>query len=991
MTKEAIKQLCKEHDLYTVPALNDVLYLHFKGYTEIENLEEYTGLRCLWLENNGIRHVSGLHHLQHLRSLHLHNNLLTSLSGLQGLQSLVTLNVSFNMISNIDHICGLPRLETLQAGHNRLSQLEAVARLASCPVLSCLDLSHNGIHHPDVVQVLGSMRGLRVVQLTGNPAVREVRAYRNTLVVTCANLTYLDDRPVFPVDRAAAEAWSEGGLEAERRTRREWAERDYQRQRDCVNDVLKLRERVLAARAARGPADTPSQTDMGIYVENTGTEKIYALTPAAKAWAQSRVQKLRARVQAENQAWNSDDIVVHDDTGITCSDSDVSQSQDLECQEEDDFPDDKAFNKLLENLSDETEFSGLKRIQEIEESNEDANVTGVREAIDSKGTETVNNLYSCQEVVSQSSSKDLKEVIDDEQINLPSAIKDSVEEPLVSEVLDKSKLLPENSSILSKSEASIEDNCSSCSSACAHKTEDDQLLFNSCHNFLKIHSSASEDGQSSSGLTRDNEELLGEIWDAVEVVERRPSLEVDSDAEGQAYLRQLVAHHNSHQHNDSDIEEMLENMEFETDDFESVYERHSLVGASRSQGTPDDSQSDDDDDVGETLNNGVTRNMNGVDNNNDTPPAGVPVFGERWMEEARRRIIEDEDWQEEVEASSNSSEQDESVDELNVETPDETSLVEEESSLADGDSHESLFEEESVSSISPIFEKDREVQRLLECNSPLVKSLSLSQIVKCDALEPTSELEDQNTSSSCSSLSPSSLSDSPAHESTGVVQIAAQNCSIRECKYTRPDTSRVSLSYNNSADSTFDLNTVSDQKTCSASDGSQPRETMKELQLAATDCTDDTCILQPRVGHPSSCSCGHQVTPRDAEVGSGETSRDMGEAQHVTRDNETREGMRHLARNEETRGRVGHVTRDATTLAGSSWAHTRHRESIFNTRDALRSSHEAFVRGHNIGKNLFVSWIFLDILIVSTVRSSVTTNQNTKICLQSSFLIQSKN
>ncbi|XP_047469215.1 dynein axonemal assembly factor 1-like [Penaeus chinensis] len=104
MTKEALKKLCREHDLYSVPALNDVLYLHFKGYTEIENLEEYTSLKCLWLENNGFRAITGLHHLRHLRSLHLHHNLITSLDGLQNLRSLVTLNVSYNMISRIEHL-----------------------------------------------------------------------------------------------------------------------------------------------------------------------------------------------------------------------------------------------------------------------------------------------------------------------------------------------------------------------------------------------------------------------------------------------------------------------------------------------------------------------------------------------------------------------------------------------------------------------------------------------------------------------------------------------------------------------------------------------------------------------------------------------------------------------------------------------------------------------------------------------------------------------
>ena len=51
------------------------------------------------------------------------------------------------------------------------------------------------------------MDELRVLQLTGNPLIRHVKSYRNNTIASCLNLTYLDDRPVFPVDRAAAEVW----------------------------------------------------------------------------------------------------------------------------------------------------------------------------------------------------------------------------------------------------------------------------------------------------------------------------------------------------------------------------------------------------------------------------------------------------------------------------------------------------------------------------------------------------------------------------------------------------------------------------------------------------------------------------------------------------------------------------------------------------------------------------------------------------------------
>lgn len=31
MTKESLKQICRENDLYSTPALNDIIYLHYKG------------------------------------------------------------------------------------------------------------------------------------------------------------------------------------------------------------------------------------------------------------------------------------------------------------------------------------------------------------------------------------------------------------------------------------------------------------------------------------------------------------------------------------------------------------------------------------------------------------------------------------------------------------------------------------------------------------------------------------------------------------------------------------------------------------------------------------------------------------------------------------------------------------------------------------------------------------------------------------------------
>lgn len=156
--------------------------------------------------------------------------------------------ISNNFIKRIEGLHMLPCLQTLQIAHNSLASADDVRGLLHCPSLSVVDLQHNKLDDPEVVGVLEAMPQLAVVQMQGNPLINSVPQYRRTLVSRCKALTYVDDRPVFPEDRLATEAWAWAekelgpgtGLEAERQERarqREEKEANQKRNLEYMRQV----------------------------------------------------------------------------------------------------------------------------------------------------------------------------------------------------------------------------------------------------------------------------------------------------------------------------------------------------------------------------------------------------------------------------------------------------------------------------------------------------------------------------------------------------------------------------------------------------------------------------------------------------------------------------------------------------------------------------------------------------------------------------------
>lgn len=252
MTPEEVKLSCLENNGYETPELNDKLYLHFRGFRKIENLDPYTGCKSIWLDSNGFDTIEGLGKLVELRCLYLGKNLISKISGLETLAQLTILDLSNNRLTRIENLSCCPNLQTVNVAYNSLATPDSISHFQECKALTNLDITNNRLETNEAfIDTLKAIPALVTLSINGNE-VTKLPTFRKRLLGHMPKLGYLD-RPVEEHERFYANAFMAGGAEAEAAAREQWKlmqqekkQAEMEQQRRWQEEQRQLREQAKA-------------------------------------------------------------------------------------------------------------------------------------------------------------------------------------------------------------------------------------------------------------------------------------------------------------------------------------------------------------------------------------------------------------------------------------------------------------------------------------------------------------------------------------------------------------------------------------------------------------------------------------------------------------------------------------------------------------------------------------------------------------------------
>ena len=212
---------CLENSGYETPELNDKIYLHFKGFKKIENLDKFTGCKAIWFDSNGFSKIENLDPLVELRCLYLSKNLISRIEGLDALTNLTILDLSNNRITAIENLSCCPNLQTVNVSHNALTTVASVEHFKSCPALNNIDITNNRLEaNEGFFELFAAVPALAALSVNGNE-ITKLASFRKKMIAAMPQLGYLD-RPIDLQERTFAESFVRGGAEEEAAARAQW-------------------------------------------------------------------------------------------------------------------------------------------------------------------------------------------------------------------------------------------------------------------------------------------------------------------------------------------------------------------------------------------------------------------------------------------------------------------------------------------------------------------------------------------------------------------------------------------------------------------------------------------------------------------------------------------------------------------------------------------------------------------------------------------------
>lgn len=212
---------CLENNGYETPELNEKIYLHFRGFRKIENLDKFVSCKALWLDSNGFSQIENLEPLVELRCLYISKNLISKMEGLDTLQHLTILDLSNNRLAKIENLSCCSNLQTINVSHNVLSSVDSIAHFKECPALNNIDMTNNRLEADEAFfETLSGIPALVALSVNGNE-ITKLASFRKKMIANLPKLGYLD-RPIDVQERTFAEAFVNGGPEAEAAARAQW-------------------------------------------------------------------------------------------------------------------------------------------------------------------------------------------------------------------------------------------------------------------------------------------------------------------------------------------------------------------------------------------------------------------------------------------------------------------------------------------------------------------------------------------------------------------------------------------------------------------------------------------------------------------------------------------------------------------------------------------------------------------------------------------------